>query len=165
MGTKSFISAALVASMLSLTACGYHLRGAVDIPEEMKSVYVEGAGSQLQREMKQSLRYSDGRLVGAPSQAGMVIKVLKDDMRRRVLALDSQGKAIEFELTYTVNYSLLDPQGKVLLKQQDLEIDREYFNSQQDILAKNNEEAVIRDEMYRQAVRSIISRARAILKN
>ncbi|WP_031434892.1 LPS-assembly lipoprotein LptE [Methylomarinum vadi] len=165
MGTKSFISAALVASMLSLTACGYHLRGAVDIPEEMKSVYVEGAGSQLQREMKQSLRYSDGRLVSSPSQAGMVIKVLKDDMRRRVLALDSQGKAIEFELTYTVNYSLLDPQGKVLLKQQDLEIDREYFNSQQDILAKNNEEAVIRDEMYRQAVRSIISRARAILKN
>ncbi len=165
MGNTSIFRTTVIASMFLLTACGYHLRSAIDIPEAMKSVYIEGAGSELHREMKQSLRYSEGRLVSAPSQAGLVIKVVKDDMRRRVLALDSQGKAIEFELNYTVTYSLLDAQGKILLDQQNLEIDREFFNSQQDILAKNNEELVIRDEIYRQAVRSIVSRARAVLKN
>lgn len=165
MGIKSLIRVAVVTSMLLLTACGYHLRGSIDIPDEMKNIYMEGASSQLHREMKQSLRTSEGELVGVPAQAGMVIKILKDDMQRRVLSLDSQGKATEFELNYTVSYMLLDSSGNVLLEQQDLEINRDFFNSQQDILAKNNEEVVIRDEIYRQAVRTIVTRARAVLKN
>lgn len=165
MGNKFIIGIVTGMSMLFLTACGYHLRGAVDIPEEMRSVYVEGASSSLERQLKQSLRYSDGRLVAAPAQAGMIIKVINDDMSRRVLTLDSQGKAIEFELNYTVSYVLLDSQGRTLSTQQDLEINRDYFNSQQDILAKNNEEIVIRNEIYRQAVQTIVSRARAFLKN
>lgn len=157
--------AAFILSMLALPACGYHLRGAVDLPDELKHIYIEGAGAYLHQELKQSLRSADGDLVESPDLAGMIIRVVRDDMRRRVLALDNQGKAIEYELNYTVSFLLLDPKGRILLDRQDIEIDRDFFNSQQDILAKNNEELVIREEIYRQAVRSMFSRARAVFTN
>ncbi len=165
MGSKLLNAGAVVALTIALTSCGYHLRSAIDIPEVMKSVYLEGAGTLLRKEMGQSLKAADGELVGVPTQAGMVIKILRDDMRRRVLSLDSVGKATEFELNYTVSFMLMDASGKVLMEQQELEISRDFFNSQQDILAKNNEESVIRSEIYRQAVRTIVARARAVVKN
>lgn len=165
MSYKLIIRPVAVTLMLLLTACGYHLRGAIDIPEQMKAVYLEGVGGKLAEEFKSSLKSAGGELVSTPSEAGVVIRILKDDMRRRVLSLSSIGKANEFELNYIVRFMLLDSQGKVLMEAQDMEIDRDYFNDQEDILAKNNEEAVIRDELYRQAVRTIVGRARAVLKN
>lgn len=150
--------------LLLLQACGYHLRGVVDIPPEMKKVYVEGAGSALHKELRAALKASDGQLVASPEAAGIVIRVLRDDMRRRVLSLDQQGKATEFELNYSIDFLLLDSTGKILQEQQQVEINRDFFNDQVDILAKNNEEQIIRDEMYRQAVRTIVTRASAILK-
>ena len=49
------------------------------------------------------------------------------------------------------------------MPRQRLEVKREYYNNQQDIIAKANEEAVIREEMRHSAVRLIIDRARIVL--
>ncbi|WP_305906614.1 LPS assembly lipoprotein LptE [Methylomarinum sp. Ch1-1] len=165
MGNQLIRHAAFFAVMLLSTACGYHLRGALDIPEEMKNIYIEGASASLRDEINLSLKSADGQLVSSTEEASMVIKVIRDDMRRRVLSLNSAGKATEFELNYTVRFMLLDPTGQILMDQQEVEINRDFFNDQVDILAKSNEEAVIRDEIYRQAVRAIVMRARAVLKN
>jgi LPS-assembly lipoprotein len=44
-----------------------------------------------------------------------------------------------------------------------VEIKREYFNNQQDIVAKDNEQQVIRNEMLQQAVRIMLDRIRLSL--
>ncbi len=162
MKSKSLVIALLIP--LLLTACGYHLRGAVDIPQAMQKVYLEGASTALRGSFNASFRSTDARMVSNPAEAGLYIKVIQDEMRRRVLSLNASGKATEYELNYTLVYALLDQQGKALGKQQVLEINRDYFNDQEDILAKNNEENVIRNEIYRNAVRSILTRASAVLK-
>lgn len=165
MAFKSIFQPMAITLLLSLTACGYHLRGAIDIPEQMKSVYLEGASSMLVKEFKSSLKSSGGELVASPPEASLVIRILKDDLRRRVLSLDNIGKANEFELNYLVRFMLLDGEGNILMEEQEMEINRDFFNDQVDILAKNNEETVIREEIYRQAVRTIVRRAQAVLKN
>jgi LPS-assembly lipoprotein len=43
---------------------------------------------------------------------------------------------------------------------QPVEIKREYFNTQQAVIAKDIEETVILNEMYQQAVRTVINGAR-----
>lgn len=159
------INLLIAAIGLVATACGYHLRGSVDMPVAMKKLYIQGAGPGLIEAMRASLNVSDAVLVGSPDQAGLVIRVARDDMRRRVLSLNESGKATEFELTYTLEYVLLNSQGQVLSNTLTTEINRDYFNDQEDILAKNNEEIVIRQEIYRQAVRSIFARASAVLSN
>jgi LPS-assembly lipoprotein len=47
---------------------------------------------------------------------------------------------------------------------QPVEIRREYYNDQQFVIAKDNEEAVIQNEMYQQAVQTIVNRARVVLE-
>jgi LPS-assembly lipoprotein len=49
------------------------------------------------------------------------------------------------------------------MARQPVEIKRDYFNNQLAIIAKDNEETVIRNEMYQQAVRTVVNRARVAL--
>lgn len=51
------------------------------------------------------------------------------------------------------------------MARQPVEIKREYFNSQLAVIAKENEETVIRNEMYQQAVRTVINSVRASLED
>ena len=46
------------------------------------------------------------------------------------------------------------------MAQQPVEIRREYYNDQTAVIAKEAEELLIRNEMYQQAVRTMISRAK-----
>jgi LPS-assembly lipoprotein len=155
----------LIGLLLLLSACGYHLRGQMEISEEMKKIAMQSASSNLVSAMKQLLRGSGAQLVSNPSDGGVTIKVLDEQMQRRVLSLDSTGRANEFELSYRLDYQLLDAKGKNLSeKPRHLELYRSYFNDQIDILAKNNEESVIREEIYRQAAKRILSQARMLLQ-
>lgn len=147
---------------LSLTACAYHLRGSVEVPETMKHVHVKSASPQLLAGFKDTLKMVGGQLVDAPESGGVVVNVLNERSDRRTLSLSATGKASEFELHYIVEFELLTHDAKVVIPKQLVEVNRDYYNDQQDIMGKSNEEAQIRLEMYQQAVRSIIDRCRAL---
>jgi LPS-assembly lipoprotein len=153
----------LLLSALLLTACGYHLRGSSDLPNQLNNIYLSGESSALREQFNKRLQLSSGQLLTAPTNNSIAIHIIKEDMQRLVLSLSSRGRANEFELVYRLKYDLNDAQNKPLLQQQPIEIRREYFNNQQDILAKENEETLIRSEMYQQAVQTIINRARTLL--
>ncbi len=158
-------SAFIFVMLFGLTACGYHLRGSIDLPAQLERVAMQSASTNLQNAMKQLLRGSGAKLVVRPSAASLVIQLQQEDMQRRVLSLDSTGRANEFELTYRLRYQLLNAKGKPLVdKPLVAELHRTYFNDQVEILAKSNEENVIRQELYRQAAERILSQAQAILK-
>ncbi|MFZ2726711.1 MAG: LPS assembly lipoprotein LptE [Methylococcaceae bacterium] len=153
----------LLISTLLLSACGYHLRGSAELPKELNSIYLSGETASLREQFDKTLQLSAGQLLDTPSANSLSIHIVKEDMQRRVLSLSSRGRANEFELVYRLNYDLTNADNKAVLKNQPIEIRREYFNNQQDILAKDNEENVIRNEMYQQAVQTIINRARNVL--
>jgi len=154
----------LLSILLFITACGYHLRGSIDLPEGLKSIYLQGATAQLQKTMQETLRSSGGVLVSTAKQAGLVIQIIKEKMDRRVLSLSSTGRANEYEITYDLDFILIDSEGNELSSKQKIEISKDYFNDQEEVLGKDNEERVIREEMYRKAVQSIVNRSRIILE-
>jgi LPS-assembly lipoprotein len=158
------ISAFLTLYLL-LAACGYQLRGSIALPVGMENVYLEGASEKLRTEMSQALRFSKGRLVNSPQEAGIVIKIEKETLRTRVLSVSSTGKANQFEILYTLVFDFYDPSDRLLLANQRVQSQRSYFNDQEEVLAQTNEEQLIRNEMYGQAVRSIVIRARIAMKN
>ncbi|MDO9104366.1 MAG: LPS assembly lipoprotein LptE [Methylovulum sp.] len=153
----------IIAISVWLGACGYHLRGAVDLPEGLKSAYLEGASVPLREQFRVALRAASGQLTNTPDGAGVVIRIFAEQASQRVLSLSARGRSNELELYYRVEYELLGTDQTLLAARQPLEIKREYFNNQEDIIAKANEETVIRGEMYQQAVRAIIDRARIVL--
>jgi len=78
--------------------------------------------------------------------------------------LSSRGKSNEFELFYRLDYEFANAGDALLMERQSFEIRREYYNDQQFMIAKDNEEALIRNEMYQQAVNTIVNRARVVLE-
>jgi len=149
---------------LSLSACGYHLRGALQLPANLKNVYLEGGSEELRGQFKRAMEISSVPLAKSPETAGMIVKIFEEDSQRRVLSLNSGGTANDFELGYRFDYEIVDSKNKVLSPRQPVEIKREYYNDQLAIIAKDNEELVIRNEMYQQAVRTIVNRARVALE-
>ncbi|MDD5579798.1 MAG: LPS assembly lipoprotein LptE [Methylobacter sp.] len=154
----------IFAVALLLSACGYHLRGALVLPEGMKNIYVQGGSAQFRDQFSKTLKSSSGNIVDSPENAGITINIVGEDMNRRVLSLSSRGRSNEFELYYRLQYELLKAGNAKVLERQPLEVRREYFNDQQDIMAKDNEEAVIRNEMYQQAVLTLINRIQVVLQ-
>lgn len=156
--------AVIVVVALLLSACGYHLRGAFALPTAMKSIYLEGGSGQLRDQFKQVMTSSSGQLASSRQGAGIVVRILSEEVNRRTVSLSSRGKSNEFELYYRLEYELANAGNALLMERQPIEIRREYYNDQQDVMAKENEEKVIRDEMYQQVVRAIVNRARAVLE-
>jgi LPS-assembly lipoprotein len=149
---------------LILTACNYHLRGQIDIPSDMRSVYLQGASVALHDQFVTSFNQSGIKLTQSPDEASFIISISDENLQRRALSLNAGGRANEFGLIYSLKYQISDAKNKPLVNTQALEIKREYYNDQQAILAKDNEEMVIRGEIYQSAVRSIINRAQIELK-
>jgi LPS-assembly lipoprotein len=149
---------------LLLSACGYHLRGALHLPANLKNVYLEGGSEELRGQFRRAMEISSVPFASSPETAGMIVKIFDEDSQRRVLSLNSGGTANDFELGYRFDYEIVDSKNRVLSPRQPVEIKREYYNDQLAIIAKENEELVIRNEMYQQAVRTIVNRARVALE-
>ena len=153
----------ILMTMVYTTACGFHLRGALDMPSGFKNVYLEGGSEKFRDQFKRVMETSSVQVTNSPANAGLIVHIFNEENKRQILSLSSGGAANEFELDYSVEYEILDANNKVLLARESFDTKREYFNNQQAVIAKDNEEMTIRDEMYQQAVRGIVNRARVAL--
>lgn len=156
---RSFI---LIIALLT-TACGYHLRGAYDLSAGMKTIFLQGGSPALREQLITVLKSSFGQLTDSPEKADLVLRIFDDNIDRRVLSLSQRGRSNEIELAGHLEYELLDAKNGVLVAREPIDFRREYFNDQQDVIAKNNEETVIRNEMYQQVVKTILNRGRAVV--
>jgi len=148
-----------------LAGCGFKLRNSVDLPADMKTVYIEGVSpiSELVQNLQAQLAFGDGRIVHDPKDAGLILAILDQKEDRRVISLDNQGKANEFRLIYRLQFALRNGGGKELASPQEVTITKEYFNDQVDVIGKSDEEATIRREMHKEAARRVMDRTNAIL--
>jgi len=151
--------------LAAMVGCGYHLRGSIEMPEALKNLYVFGSSPPLQNEILSLMKASKGKIVGSPNDAGVVVKVLREEMRSRVLSIGSTGKSSESELEYYLRFQFFDNKENALMDEQVIEISREFFNDQTAVLAKGNEELLIRTEIYKQVARMILARARIAIDN
>lgn len=149
---------------LTLSACGFHPRGSYALPLEMKAVYLEGGSPVLREQISTQLRNSKSSLATTRESAGIVIKLFNEQFTRRSVSLSERGKTNEFELLYRLEYEVATPKDAILLPRQPLEIRRDYYNDQQAILARDNEENVLREEMSQHVVRTLLNQARFALE-
>jgi len=149
---------------LILSACGYHLRGAFELPAGMKNIFLEGGSAPLQAQFKRMMDLSSIPIAASAETAGIVIRIYDENSQRRVLSLAANGVANDFELGYLMEYEIVDAKDNILMARQPLEIKREYYNDQLAVIAKESEELIIKNEMYVQAVRTIVNRAKSVIE-
>ena len=155
----------LVACSLSLflQSCGFHLRGTINLPDSMKTVYVQNSsGSGIAGELSRVMKSSGATVVNNPSEATAILVIHSAKQDRRVLSVSSTTARVqEYELSYFVDFSVVDPGGKELYPHKIVTLLRDYRFDENDVMGKGSEEGILRKEMEKEMALSILRRLRA----
>ena len=148
-----------------LSACGFHLREDVALPESMQTTALQGVAefSELDLAFKRNFNRAGYALVET-SGAQSILKVNKNKFSRRVLSVNSAGDPNEYELTYQLSAVLVDAANKEIMPPQSIRLYRSYRYDSDVRLAKDAEESHIKKTMMNDAVRQILHRMSVTLR-
>ena len=156
----------LLGLVLMLQGCGFHLRGTYQVPPNLTPAYVEAPeASLLAQELNQALRDAGVELTAGPSGAKARIRILGEKYNTRVLSVDGQGKVVEYELSYRLDFDVLDSAGKELVPRQQIDVVQSLVNPDIEVLGKQQEEELLRQDMRQDMVGRMLQRMRAHLRN
>jgi LPS-assembly lipoprotein len=142
-----------------VSGCGFRLQGTARLPEVMAATYVDSDDrySDFDRALRDSLAASGVRITSSRSDATAVVQIHQDESGQRVLSVSASNTPQEYEVFYAVEYSVAGRDGE-LIAPQTLELTRDYSFDQTAVLAKQREEAILREALARELARLIIRR-------
>lgn len=145
---------------LSLSACGFHPRGDTVLPTFMAKTYIQGATtySDLETDLHRALDSAGVQVIAVPQDATAQLRILHEIFAQRVLSVSVAGVAIEYELSYTVDFEVTNAAGKTLLAHQSQTLTRDFTFSETQMLGKTNEDDLLHGEMRHEMVRRILRR-------
>ncbi|MBP0600686.1 hypothetical protein J8I26_21410 [Herbaspirillum sp. LeCh32-8] len=151
---------AMLAACLMLAACGFHLRGAADLP--FNTIYLGfGANSAVGTELKRNLQASNARVVDKQDEAEAVLKVLNDTRTSQVLTLNTNGRVREYALFQHFTFSVTDGKGKVIIPPTAITLRRVITYDENQALAKEAEQELLYRDMRSDLVQQILRRLSA----
>ena len=154
---QSFLKAFLLVCMVIMqTGCGFQLRSSHHIPESLKEVRFSSHEqySELSRLVRKNMRYHKINLNPDTSHAATSVRITNDTLERSTLSLFQNGTIAEYELTYTVTYTVNRP--KASAQKKSIIIHRQYTDDLSSSLAKSSEVRQINTEMRQQAAERIL---------
>jgi LPS-assembly lipoprotein len=160
-----YLIAGLMATlMLAVSACGFHLRGEVELAPQLARVHILGGDiyDPLVRDLARALASAGSVVVEDAEEATAILHILENTGKRRVLSVQTTGKVQEYELYQILEFRVRDPAGVQLLDTQRLEITRDYLFDANDVLGKAGEEESLRRDMRRDLVRLAMLRLEAM---
>ena len=142
-----------------LAACGFHLQGHTPLPAVVKTPFVEAPDRQSDfvQYLRHALLSNGAQLVPQRDKASAVVSILSDSVTRRVLSVSALNQPNEYEVTYTVGFSV-SAGGKELLPPQELHATRTYSFDERLLLAKGHEEDILRKDMARDLADEVMRR-------
>ena len=140
-------------AVLGLSACGFRLMGSDPLPGVLARPYLslKDPYTDFSREFEHQLKSSGATLQSVRANATVTIDVTKDLVERRTLSVTAQNIPTEYELTYTVTFSVHGPNGE-LLTPQTISLSQDYSFQEQVLLAKEHEADSLRQHMARDLV-------------
>jgi LPS-assembly lipoprotein len=154
---------AVLVSILGAAGCGWRLQSIQRLPPAMSITYVDAADrySEFNRALRESLNAAGAELVEDRTQARATIHVRRDESGQRVLSVSARNRPEEYEVYYIVEYSVEGVNGE-LLGVQMLERKRDYSYDEAALLAKQREQAVLRDALARELAGLVMRRLAAL---
>lgn len=147
----------LLLSAALLGACGFQLQGKLNTPPEMERTFIAPVerNTRFHRELRLQLQAAGVTLVDSQDDATAVFAITADDTGQRVLSVSARNVPTEYEVYYTVRYSLVSGET-VLLAPQDVTFVRDYTWDETLVLGKAREEELMRDAIVRDLVRTVL---------
>jgi LPS-assembly lipoprotein len=153
------ILAGVVVVAALLGACGFHLEGRAPLPPVVRTPYLEAPDRQSDfvQYLRHALLSNGAQLTPEKGKASAVVSILRDSVTRRVLSVSATNQPNQYEVTYTVGFSV-SAADKELLPPQELTATRSYSFDERLLLAKNHEEEILRQDMARDLADMVMRR-------
>jgi LPS-assembly lipoprotein len=148
-----------VLAVLLPSGCGFRLQGRTPLPPALAVTYVIAPNEQTDfvQGLRKALITSGGQLVEDKERATSTVRILTDDVSSKILSVSANNIPREYELTYTIEFSV-SGKDKELLPTQRVFVTRDYSFNERTLLAKENEEAILREGMARDLVGIVMRR-------
>jgi LPS-assembly lipoprotein len=148
---------ATVVLLMFLVGCGFQLRGAASVPAEMSRTYIEtnNRHSLFYRTLRNELRVAGVTVVESPLEADATFSIESDVTGERVLSVSARNVPREFEVFYTVFYSV-KTEDKTILTTRSQTLTRDYTWDETLVLGKEREGEVLREAITEDIVRVVL---------
>lgn len=142
-----------------LSACGFHLRRAPDLPPSMRKIYITAPGSSgdLMRELRRGLASDDTDVLPTPEGATTILSIISVSHSSRPLALSRVGVALLYRVQYEVEFSLT-VQGAVILEPQTVTLERNYTYKVSNAIANEEQESALNQALAKDVSQFIVTR-------
>jgi LPS-assembly lipoprotein len=153
----------LAALATLLGGCGFQLRGNPVVPPEMARTYIatDDRYSLFYRTFRRQLESAGAEIVDSPGNATAEFAILSDDTDQRVLSVSARNVPTEFEVYYTVYYTVRSGE-KTLLEPQLQTLTRDYTYDETRVLGKAREEELLRQAIVDDLVRLVLIQVSSI---
>lgn len=133
------------------------MQGAFTVPPGMERTYIatDDQYTLFYRELRRSLMQSGMQFADTPGDATAVLSIHLDRTDQRVLSVSARNVPTEFEVYYTVQYSV-DSGETNLLDRQLLTVTRAYTYDETLVLGKAREEELLRGAIVDDLVRIVL---------
>ena len=147
----------LILPLLLLVACGFQMRGAASVPAEMARTYVasDDQRSLFYRRLRESLRGAGVNVVDSEAEATATFSILSDIPGQRVLSVSARNVPREFEVFYTVYYTV-QTETATILEPRSQTLTRDYTWDETQVLGKEKEEELLREAIVADLVRIVL---------
>jgi len=154
--------AGLLAALL-LAGCGYHLRGQAPLPAVVATPYIEADDryTPLYAALDERLRAAGAQPAADAASASAVIRLHVDDTGRDLLSVTADNKPGEYEVYYAAEFSVTSGAAELLARNQ-VRLTRDYGYDESAVLAKEHEEASLRDALAGDIADLILRRLAAL---
>jgi len=165
---QKLVALLLLASLL--TACGFQLRGSgrPSSSELVGSVYIyDPEKVSVYVPLRNALTAQQVRFVPHREQADTVVVLSNEKTTRRVASVSASGRVSEYELLHAIDLGVLRSTGQERLgageiaalldklNPQTVSVIRDYTYDETDVLAKDDEERILRSEMEAELIRHL----------
>ena len=156
---KSIRLLCLLAVLILLNACGFHLQSKPELPPEMQRTRLEiqSPYSQFARRLEAHLEQSGVSVVTALDGAA-ILEVPVNATRKEIQSIGDNARVREFRVRHTVKFRLLASDGTEMIPLQTFEQSRVYSFDEQDILAKEREDEFLRNDLADNLARMVVRR-------
>lgn len=148
--------------IVSLIGCGFHMRGATDVA--FSSIFIQGNTLVISKHLKKSLNTSGVKVLDSADNAELLLEMVGEESEKRILSISGAGTVNEYELFYRVHYRTKAADAATWSQIQTVEARRDFTYNDANLLAKQDEEIHLNDNMHSDVISGIMRRLAALKK-
>ncbi len=141
---------------LLLSSCGFQLRGQSNLPFD--TLHIGGATPMLVELKRNVVAGTKTSLIDQPKDAEAIFEIVQEVREKVIQSLDTSGRVREYQLRYRVGFRVHDGKGQNWIPTSEIALTRDISFNDAQIIAKENEEALLYRDMQSDMVQQIMRR-------